>query len=573
MNSEPDSFDLVIVGSGGGSMCAALVAHSLGKKALILEKTQYIGGTTARSGGAMWIPNNRFMRDDGLSDSIDLAATYLDHVVGDQADTQGATRERRLAYIQQAPEMLEFLLRQEIKLSRVSYWPDYHDELPGGTDHGRVVVSEPFNTNLLGKHRHQLRPNYVQVPARMEEIMQVPLFNRTWKGKLAVAKIGMRLILSKLTGQHKVGNGAALQGQMFKRALDAGVTFVTSCPVERLLTDDQGRVIGVQARVDGGTRSYFARDGVLVNAGGFARNQAMRDKYQPGTRADWSLVCEGDTGEMIKEMMRLGAAVAQMDEMVGAVVAMPPDERALHAQVMAELSKPHSIVVDQQGHRYLREAQSYQSMGHAIFKRHQQVPAIPSWLIMDSRYVARYMVSENPPWAKLPSHWITKGFIKKAATLEQLAQQCAMDSRTLVRTVERFNELARRGKDEDLQRGERAYDLFYGDPTHGPSPTLGTIEQGPFYAYQFYPGDIGTTGGVVCNVNAQVLREDGSPIPGLYATGNSTASVMGRAYPGGGSCVGPSFVWGYVAARHACSGRGTTIASSTRSPTAAVAPG
>jgi 3-oxosteroid 1-dehydrogenase len=186
-----------------------------------------------------------------------------------------------------------------------------------------------------------------------------------------------------------------------------------------------------------------------------------------------------------------------------------------------------------------------------MFKRDKIVPAIPSWLVMDSQYVSKYMVSENLPWAQLPKSWLSSGFLIKAGSLEQMAKACAMDPGNLVASVERFNVFARNGKDEDFHRGDRAYDRFYGDPTHEPSATLGTIEKAPFYAYRVYPTDIGTSGGAVTDEHARVLREDGSAIPGLYATGNSTASVMGRAYPGGGACVGPSFLWGFVAAKHA----------------------
>jgi 3-oxosteroid 1-dehydrogenase len=553
MDERAETFDFVIVGSGGGSMCAALVARSLGKTAVILEKTDLVGGTTSRSGGAMWVPNNCFMQRDGIEDSYERAMTYLDHVVGDNTDTRGATRERRGTYVREAPQMLEFLLQQGISFHRYPYWPDYNDDLPGGLKHGRVVVADLFNVNELRTEKSRLRPNYVPLPASLEDVMQVPLAKRTLRGKWAMLKIGLRMATSRITGKQFIGGGAALQGRMFQKALQAGVDIRTGAPVDRILTDATGRVNGVRASIGGRQRQLVARHGVLINAGGFARNQAMRNKYQPGANARWSVVCEGDTGEMIEELMRLGAAVAQMDEMVGIQVTLPPDEREINPMVMPELFKPHSIVVDQSGQRYVREAQSYQSFCHDMFERNKAVPAIPSWLVMDSQYVAKYMVSENLPGAALPQAWLERGFVVRAATLAELARACAMGPDKLIASVTRFNEFARKGKDEDFHRGERAYDNFYADPTHKPSSTLGTLERGPFYAYRFYPGDIGTTGGAVTDVHARVLKEDGTAIPGLYATGNSTASVMGRAYPGGGSCVGPSFLWGYVAARHAMS--------------------
>jgi len=551
MDEKTETFDFVVVGSGGGSMCAALTARSLGKTVLILEKTSLVGGTTSRSGGAMWIPNNCFMRRDGVADSFGHAMTYLDNLVGDSPDTRGATRERRSTYLKEAPRMLDFLLSQGIKIHRYPYWPDYNDELPGGLKQGRVVIADIFNVNELGPHKARLRPNYIPLPASLQEVMRVPLAKRMLRGKLAMAKIGLRMVLQKITGKHFIGGGAALQGRMFQKALEVGVDMRTDAPVKRLLTDGSGRVTGVQAQVGDQLKMFTARAGVLINAGGFAQNQAMRDKYQPGTNIQWSVVCEGDTGEMIEEMMRLGADVAQMDERVGIQITLPPEERAINPMVMPELFKPHSIVVDQSGQRYVREAQSYQSFCHAMFERNKSVPAIPSWLIMDSQYISKYMVSENMPGAALPQSWLDKGFVVKAATLEELGQRCNLNPRALIASVARFNEFARAGKDLDFHRGDRAYDLFYADPTHKPSPTLGTIEKGPFYTYRFFPGDIGTTGGVVTDVHARVLKKDGSVFAGLYATGNSTASVMGRTYPGGGSCVGPSFVWGYVAARHA----------------------
>jgi 3-oxosteroid 1-dehydrogenase len=584
MDKTAETFDFIVVGGGGGSMCAALVARACGKTALILEKTRFVGGTTARSGGAMWIPNNQFMHRDGVDDSAEKAFTYLTNVVADSDDARGSTPERRRAYIDIAPQMLDFLIGQGIKFHRYPYWPDYYDDLPGGSQTGRVVVADLFDSNELGPNKPRLRANYIPFPASLEEAMRVPLAKRTLKGVVAVLSVGLRMFTSKLRGKHFVGAGAALQGRMFKRALDVGVDIRTEAPVEALLTDGGGRVVGVRARVGGHVRSFMASDGVLVNAGGFSRNQRMRDKYIPGTRADWSIVCEGDTGEMIEEMIRIGADVAQMDEMIGNQTTHPPEQREVLPQVMCELAKPHSIVVDQSGQRYVREAQSYQQFVHEMFARHKISPAIPSWLIMDSQYVSKYMVSENLPWAAIPKAWLSSGFLKKAQSLQDLARNCGMDPAKLTASVTRFNTFARNGKDEDFHRGDRAYDRFYGDPTHKPSPTLGTIEKGPFFAYQVFPTDIGTSGGTVTDVHARVLRKDGRPIEGLYATGNSTASVMGRAYPGGGACVGPSFVWGFAAARHAMnadlrvfaqdkSGAGTRRSSADRVPQTAATVG
>ena len=551
MGKADEAFDFIIVGSGGGSMCAALMFRSMGKTALILEKTDLFGGTTSRSGGVMWIPNNRFMAEDGIEDSAEQAMTYLDSVVGDHDDEPGATRERRMAYVTEGPRMIDFLVEQGIKLHRYPYWPDYYDDQPGGLAIGRGIIADLFDANELGAMKAKLRPNYVPMPGKLEELMDVPSAGVTLRGKLAMLKIGLRMFTQKLTGKDLVTNGAALQGQMLKRALATGVDMRTNAPVERLITDGDGAVTGVVARIDGEEKSFTARSGVLINAGGFARNQAMRDKYQPGACADWSNATPGDTGEMIEEMVRVGAAVAQMDAIAGNQMALPPEKPEILPMIMSELAKPHSIVVDQSGERYIRECQSYMSFCQQMYARDKITPAVPSWLVMDSRYVAKYMVAGSLAGSKKPQTWFDTGFLMKADTLEELAKACGMQSAKLAAAVERFNKLALAGKDEDFHRGDRAYDRFFGDKTHRPSPTLGTLEKGPFYAYRVYPGDIGTFGGVVTDVNARVLREDGSVIPGLYATGTSTAAVMGRTYPGPGASVGPSFVWGYVAAKHA----------------------
>jgi 3-oxosteroid 1-dehydrogenase len=291
---------------------------------------------------------------------------------------------------------------------------------------------------------------------------------------------------------------------------------------------------------------------VLINAGGFSRNQEMRDQYQPGTRVEWSETAPGDTGEMLRELMRIGAAMAQMDEMVGNQVIMPPGikDYELRPMVQGTTAAPHCILVDQTGVRYQNEGGDYMGYCKGMLVRNRTHPAVPSWGVWDAQFMKRTMVALEPNPARVQG-WIRDGFIRKADTLEDLAGKLDMNPETLKATVERFNGFARKGRDEDFGRGDSAYDRWLGDPTHKPSPTLGTIEKGPFYAMPIVPGDVGTYGGAVTDAKARVLREDGTPIPGLYATATSTASVMGRKYAGAGASVGPGFVWGYVAAKHA----------------------
>jgi 3-oxosteroid 1-dehydrogenase len=553
-----ETFDFVVVGSGGGSMCAALVMRAAGKSVLILEKTELVGGTTATSGGLLWIPNNRFMKSEGVEDSDESAAAYLDAVVGDYEDTPGASRERRRTYIEQASRMIDFLVSQGIRLRRLSSWPDFYHR-PGESVQGRAVVSKLFDVNQLGEWKARLRPGFLPLPVNLDEAVLLPTFKRSWAGKRAVARVVGRALMDRLTGKRRVSAGHALQGQMLQAALKAGAQIRVGSAVRQLVVDG-GRVIGVTTTRDGTDCRVDARLGVLINAGGFARNQRMRDQFMPGTSAGWSLVFEGDTGEMIEEGVRIGAAIAQMGERIGMPVALPPGDPQRQIAVQSDMSKPHAIVVDQTGTRYQCESGSYVDFCRGIQERNKAAPAIPSWMVIDSQYLRKYMLAGTMPGSQKPQAWYDSKFLRRAETLEQLAADCGMDPARLRASVERFNGFARQGRDDDFHRGESAYEKWLGDALQKPSPSLGTVEEGPFFALQVYPGDVSTYGGLVTDAQGRVLRADGSVIPGLYATGTSTASVMGRLEPGGGGSVGPSFTWGFIAARHAASVGGTAPA-------------
>jgi 3-oxosteroid 1-dehydrogenase len=544
-----ETHDFVVVGSGGGSMCAGLVLRKAGKSVLVLEKTDLLGGSTARAGGVMWIPNNRFMKRDGVDDSFEKAATYLDNVVGDHDDAPGATRVRRHAYLREAPEMLEFLIGQGIQFNRAPYWPDYYTLAPGASEAGRTVLADLFDINQLGPWKDKLRPNKFTLPTPIVNAMSLPLIKVSWKSKFAALKVVWKGITGKLTGKHWVTAGAALQARMLQAAVREGVDLRTGAAVKEVLVED-GRCIGVVIEQDGKQSRVGARLGVLLNAGGFAHNQEMRDEHIPHTRKEWSHAAPGDTGDMHREMKRLGAWMAQMNEFVGNQMALPPTDSD-PAGMQTQLAKPHAFLVDQSGVRYMNEGGSYMLFCQGQLERHKTVPAVPSWMIMDSQFMRRYMLCETMPGSKKPQLWFDKNFLKQGATMAELAAACNLPAEALVATTEKFNTYARAGKDEEFGRGDSAYDKFLGDYTHGPNDTLGTVEEGPFFAVEIVPGDVGTYGGVVCDANARVMRPDGSVIEGLYATGTTTAGVMGRAYPGAGCSIGPSFTWGFVAAKHA----------------------
>ncbi len=447
--------------------------------------------------------------------------------------------------------MVDFLVECGVKLQRVRYWPDYYDECPGGLEQGRNVVARLFDVNELGPWKDRLRLNWLRVPASHEEGQKIKNFKNSWAGRLTMFRVGLRVALGRLTGKQRVPSGAALQGRMLQASLKAGVEFRLNAPVVELVVE-HGAVTGVIVEQGGRTQRIDARLGVMVNAGGFSRNRQMRDRYIPGTRVQWSNTAPGDTGEMILEMMRHGAAVAQMEEMVGFQMTLPPDtpDDVVRPPMQSTTAAPHAILVDRTGLRYQNEGGSYMAYCRGMLQRDKTVPAVPSWAILDAQCLRKTLIGLAPNPLTMRK-WESSGFLKKAASIEELAGKIEVDPKVLAATVERFNGFVDRNDDQDFHRGARAYDRWLGDPRHGPNPSLGRIEQAPFYALPVYPGDVGTFGGVVTDSHARVLREDGSVIPGLYATATSTASVMGRVYPGAGSSIGPGFVWGYLAARHA----------------------
>lgn len=543
-----ETFDWVVVGSGAGSMSSGLLMRQAGKSVVILEKSPYVGGTSAKSGGVMWIPNNPFM--DPGEDSTEKGITYLDAVVGDDSDAPGTSHEKRLAYVVEAPKMIEFLVKQGVDLERGSkFWPDYYDELPGGCKTSRTVTAVPFNKNELGEWAPRLRQGFAEFPVRLDDATQFAFSNQSFAIKLAIAKVGLKMAAGKLTGKHWVTAGAALQGRMLKAALAAGVDIRLNSGVSELVIED-GKVTGVVTTKDGKPWRIGSRLGVLVNAGGFARNQAMRDKYMPGTHAEWSMTNESDMGDMHTEMERIGGVLAQMDEMVGFPMSPAPGwEKDYVAPGMQSVTaKPHAILVDQTGVRYMNESRSYEEYCEKMVKR---AGAVPSWAIMDTQYFDMYNVASAGK-GKIPRRYADAGYIKKADTIEQLAALIKVDPATLKATVDRWNSFVDKGIDEDFHRGEAEYDKYLGDPfRNGKERTLGRIDKGPFYAVEVIPGDVSTYGGIVTDVNSRVLKADGTPIEGLYATGVSTASPMGRVYPGAGASVGPSMCFGWIAAKHA----------------------
>jgi len=550
-----ESFDWVVVGSGAGSMSSALLMAKAGKSVAILEKADKFGGTTCKSGGIMWIPNNRFMEPG--EDDDEKAVKYLDAVVKDGPDFPGTSPERRRTYVVEASKMIDFVVSQGVALERGSqFWPDYYDELPGGVKTSRTVSALPFNKKELpGNWSDKLRQGFLELPVRMEDGMKLPDMKRSWEARRIMAKTAAKVALGKLLGRQWVAAGAALQGRMLKSVLEKNAADIRiESPVSEIIMDGD-KAVGVLTVKDGKPWRIGANVGILVNAGGFSHNREMRKKHLPKTDQSWSNGIESNTGDMHIELERIGGTLAQMDQMVGLPATRAPGWETAYVKPGTQnvVAKPHAIQVDQSGERYMNEASSYEDLCQKMMERDEIVPAIPSWAIIDSQHMVRFPLADKLG-SRIPKAWRESGWLKEANTIEGLAEQINIAPAKLRETIDRWNASVDKGVDEDFQRGnDRVYSGWLGDALveEGPARTMGRIDKAPFYAFDVVPADVGTYGGVVTDCDARVLKGDGTPFENLYACGITTASPMGDVYPGAGASIGPSMTFGWIAAKHA----------------------
>jgi 3-oxosteroid 1-dehydrogenase len=544
--------DAVVVGSGGGGLCGALVARDRGLDVLVLEKAEYIGGSTGMSGGLVWIPDNPLMRAEGVPDSEEEALAYLEAVAGDGG--AAASPERRRAFVTEGPRLVAFLQRLGLPLRRSDGYPDYYSDLPGGSQRGRNIEALLFDTHHLGTWEKKIYAGMfagIGLVGYGTELSEMLYYNRSLKALLVAARVQSRSWAARLRGKALVANGGALVGRLLMQALQMGSEIWSEAPLQELIVED-GAIVGVVVRRDGRDLRVAARHGVLLAAGGFSRNDGMRARYggDKATSSALSMANAGDTGEVLAMAMAAGAATDLMDEAIWVPVMRFRDGSAPRypARQMGAFGRsrwrPGSVIVDASGQRFANESMSYRELGQLMFARNREVKAIPSWLVFDDRFRRRCIYGARP--GRMPEEWITDGFVVRAASLDDLAAQCGIHAAGLRSTIDKFNEYARTGTDLEFRRGDSAYDRYMGDPRHRPNPCLAPVQRPPFYAVAVYPGDVGTFGGLLTDDRARVLREDGKPIPGLYATGNITAPVCGRGYLGAGGSIGPACTFGFV---------------------------
>ncbi len=548
------SVDLLIAGSGGGGMVAGLAALDAGLQPLIVEKQALVGGSTGLSGGIVWMPNNPLMRADGIVDSHEDGLAYLADVVGDVGPA--SSPERREMFLTAGYEMLNFLMRKGVRLIRCAGWSDYYPNHKGGNESGRAVEGIPFDAAELGGWRDKVQPslakNYGYI-VLTNELRSVQYFNRSPRALAVATKVFARTNAAKIARRQILTNGASLIGQPTAQGADRPqrrpAPLWVNAAMEDLVVQD-GRVVGARISHGGRAVNVQARKGVLLAAGGFGHNPEMRRRYsgdQPN-EGQWSIANAGDTGEVLQAAMRLGAKTDLLDEAWWLPSVFIANGGAAAASLGSGRQRPGAIYVDSTGRRFCNESNSYVEVGKAMYAN----KAVPCWMIFDDGYVRRYVAGTNPVKRQhLPAELIESGAVKRAATLGELARQIELPAEELVRTVQRFNGFAAKGLDPDFGRGQSAYNDCLGDPGYRPNAALGPLDRAPYYATRVLPADVGTCGGVITNEHAQVLDEQDRVIEGLYATGNTTATVMGRTYPGAGASIASSMVFGYVAARHA----------------------
>ncbi len=568
------AYDVLVIGSGAGGLAAAVTARKAGLDVAVLEKEPWFGGTTAFSGGILWVPGNAHAARNGIEDDKAAVHAYLKQEAGNhyRADVVDA-------YLENGPAMLDFFERETEVSFLPTLYPDYHPDAPGGVLVGRSVAAEAYDGRRLGREFKRLRPplETITFMGMMFNSANTDLkhfFNFT-RSATSAAYVARRLAthlghMARYGRGVQLTSGNALAARLARSALDAGVPILTEVDVQSLVVEE-GRVRGVTARIEGETVRLEARRAVVLATGGFAHEAARLAKVYPHVArggAHLSPVPEGNVGDGIRMAERAGARFEAGYS--SAAAWMPVSAVPLGGGKtgvfphLVDRYKPGFIMVTRHGRRFTNESNSYHDVGLAMQKACEGEAETAAWLICDRRTIAKYGMGYAKP-APLPlTPHLRSGYLKRGRTLRELGVATGIDPDALEATVARFNEGAERGEDPEFGRGSTAFNRYLGDAEHRPNPCVGPIRSGPFYALKLIMGDLGTFDGVVTDAQARVLDASGRPIPGLYAVGNDAASMMGGAYPGAGITLGPAMTFGYVAARHIAGldpGPGETVAT------------
>jgi len=555
--------DWLVAGSGAAGMTGAVVAHQLGGDVLVVEKEPMFGGTTCKSGGVVWIPGNHRQRDFGVSDSSAEGYRYLKGLIGDTV-----SEPRLRAYAERSAEMLAFMMQHShVDFSPLPSYMDYYEKVPGYKPGGRSMDPGVIHLRKLGAEGRSIRDDFTgPLPFNVTVPEGRCLGEMNAKSYLLGAWLVMRYLLdipARLQGRQdqRLALGPALVAKLRLSLKERGVPLWLDAPVKELIVE-QGRVSGAKVLREGELVYIRARRGVLLATGGFSRNAALRQQYQhPAVGSDWTASAPGATGDGIVLGQAAGAALDFMGSSWWSPTLVLPDGEARLA-LIAGKAYPGSIMVNRAGKRFTNEAAPYEDVvKDQLASESLNEGAVPAYLLFDATFRSKYPAGNIRPGklesdARLPKAYFDSGMLTRAQSIEALAEQTGIDGEQLKATLARFNENARRGEDPDFGRGATHHDRYYADPKVQPNPCLGPVETPPFYALRVEAGDLDTKGGLQADEYGRVLNEAGKFIPGLYASGNTSAAVMGDTYPGAGATIGSAMTFAYLAAQHAFNMKG-----------------
>ncbi|MDK9696534.1 MAG: FAD-dependent oxidoreductase [Siculibacillus sp.] len=554
---SPDAaYDLVVVGSGAAGLAAALFAALEGGRVLIVERTEFVGGTTALSAGTTWVPGTRHAATVAAEDDRATASRFLDGVVGDHAP-----RPLREAFLDAGPAAIERLERETLVHFRpYATHPDYEQQVEGATLRGRALEPLPFDGRRLGPLLHRIRPPIPEftlfggMMVDRTDVGHLLKIGRSLRSTAHAAAILARYGLDRSRGPRgtRLVMGNALVGRFLASLATRRVDLLVETEVDRLETGATGIEALVLRRGDT-TRKVATRLGVVDAAGGFNRHPTRRAELLPAPVPDWSPAAPGHTGAMQDLALGLGArfSTAQAQPAFWAPVSLRrrgDGTMAVFPHFVLDRSKPGTVCVDGGGRRFVDEAISYHRFGEAMFAGHAIRPTIPCLIVTDATGLRRYGLGQVRMGTRDLSGPIADGYLIEGASLAELAAKAGVPAEALAASVAEINAAAASGVDPALGRGATAYERHNGDSAHpGPNPTLGEIVTPPFYAVRLHVGDIGAAAGLVIDASARVLDGDDRPIPGLWACGNEAASIMGGTYPGPGITIGPAIVFAHLA--------------------------
>jgi succinate dehydrogenase/fumarate reductase flavoprotein subunit len=568
-----ESFDLVIAGSGAAGLSAAIMAHSKRLRVAIVEKTEWVGGTTSYSGGVAWVPNSRQNVEKGADDSVDRAERYLDSTV-----TTPHEREARRAYLERSPEAFAYLesVTRPLFFVRPSNSPDYFPDVDGASRQGRAMTPYSVDGRMLGDRFRDVRPPLPELclfGRQMLELMDVyhllnarrSLTSALHTSGLLLRDLRDRVFYRRYGRGTRLTGGNALVAALYRSVLDRKIPVFLNSPIVDLVRDDQG-VGGVVVRRDGAMETLMAERGVILATGGFPWSRRLRDEFMPEAPAGVSATSPDSTGDGIAIAMANGARFDRQNVERALWTPVSIGKRqdgstARFPHLMADRAKPGLIAVNRLGRRFFNEAENYHDFVRAMLGRFSNEDQQPVHLICDDTFVRKYAFGAVPPLAADRRRAIKSGYLICADSVEDLAAKIGVDGGALRDTLVRYNDDAQRGVDTEFGKGASAYNRYLGDPTHAPNPCLAPIETGPYYAIRVHAGDIGTASGLAADLHSRVLDDGGKPIAGLYACGNDRNSVMAGFYPSGGITIGPALTFAYLAVMHAA---GASVASSPR---------